>query len=272
MKKHFYIAILIITGGANAAQIPSTQYVSDFFQHSCHNPDLKFNNVGKNIIPTEHYVLNIIDTLNDNETDYSGELQRNAIPSIEYLKTSLQKLKYKGDCSFCESGLEQYPVSNIISANQDGFCPIGTIIKNIDVNQCRPGIDGLTGSCISGNPGTFNIGIGCKYNTSSTAYTSCLGLNCTSVIFKGESRCSAAGILPNNNFENAGGFCWCRITAIADKNGTLVPYDGPWVYRMQYVSGAAFCARYCAEDCTSIGGFNGRRAYRRILLAPINIY
>ncbi len=108
------------------------------------------------------------------------------------------------------------------------------------------------------NRGYFAVGTGCVSGTNS----------CRNTLARGESHCSAASILPADNFETNGMYCYCRLTHIRAPNGYLAARSGNWVYRSRFtgtLSNAYYCYTGCARLCAE--QFRTHPTFRSALFA-----
>ncbi len=104
------------------------------------------------------------------------------------------------------------------------------------------------------NRGYFAMGTSCVSGTTM----------CRDTLIRGESHCSAASILPADNFETYGKYCYCRLTHARAPNGYLANRSGGWVFRSAY-SWEGRCTEYCAVNCANY--FRTWTAMRRAMLA-----
>ncbi len=80
----------------------------------------------------------------------------------------------------------------------------------------------------------------------------------------GEAHCSASGVYPADNWEEAGQFCFCKLTGIQSSNGYVAPRSGGWVFSDD-LSSTSYCSSYCAGNCRDYVDYG--RGFRRALFA-----
>ncbi len=88
---------------------------------------------------------------------------------------------------------------------------------------------------------------------------------------KGEAHCSDSGVYPASNWEEYGGVCWCRISAIQAANGYMIPHNGAWVPTGYAVKDtwASLCERDCSNKCVSYATSDSR-VLRTMLVATLD--
>lgn len=112
-----------ITGPQSSAeptQIPSTQYVANFFRTRCDNPDIQFNKVGKYLIPSQKYVLSAIDRING-DTVYGNGARGGNMITMEYLESVAGLLNQSANCCW------------VSWANKDNITYATESVTNVDI-------------------------------------------------------------------------------------------------------------------------------------------
>ncbi len=131
----------------------------------------------------------------------------------------------------------------------------------LGASMCAPDIKSASysyipsGEQVANNRGYFAIGKNCVASTQLCKDTQVLGI----------SHCSASGIHPASDWEENGGYCWCKFTHVRAPNGYLAPRSGAWV--LYPSNSSSYCAASCANLCASYA-----RAYpgfRRALFASL---
>ncbi len=89
-----------------------------------------------------------------------------------------------------------------------------------------------------GNRGYFAMGTNCTSGT----------VVCKKTLLRGEAHCSASTIVPSDNFETKGMYCYCRLTDVMAPNGYLAPHAGGWVLH-DSTGTVSSCITTCSSLC-----------------------
>ncbi len=193
--------------------LASEGYMSDFFYRQCANTNLMIPGADSHNLISEPYTLGIVDSLNENATDYAADSPFRIV-SVAYLDSILPKLKDSKIC--CLGGYYDNPAQDCLSCGEwlvesTNLCfEAGVYYNNGTCSSCGDGY-----ICQSGTSGRVNCGAGywCRDNTRTACEygtRQCPGVNLTEqpdtigcdystvVSVSDADRCIAAGVYYNN--------------------------------------------------------------------------
>ncbi len=136
-----------------------------------------------------------------------------------------------------------------------------SVSPSLGASMCLPPIEQaqmIATDASVGNHGQFVLGGTCSYNPSTQS------IECTTApAARGESYCSASGVQTASDWENEGGYCWCRITAIETPDGILQERNGAYLLG-NYFGDATNCNGACAGFCAYYS--RSSRGFRRAMM------
>ncbi len=272
MKKIFILGLLLCAMSAHA-EIPTVQYMLEFYNRSCGWPDdfgfieymqgvFQDGGISLSSIPSQWWPLAMIDyEFNNGNTSYNTQLTTDNVISVGFLQDTLNLIDMP---ICCKNGSQLDP---------DSFSCVG---GDFDANMCRAYIH-FSSECPAGweRIRLENATLSTEYcdsinyavDISDECITSALGNAtdsrthmCLPPVENGTISVNAdygTWMISNGDATYVAGVawcgaanCWCRSTHIMSIGGALVEYETHDAIFAKYDTPDA-CATNCASDCAT---------------------